>query len=166
MNTQDMVFAEKFILARVNGKWDTSTRTSKGVKLVPRQWVEDRNVQDNNEYYVIDEERSKGIPEAREANAIKNAERIKRKEVSQGDMVEALAAAIKGSSQEKPKVTKPKPSPKKEVEKNNQEGIDLAAASIDDMKAYCDDNGIEYHHKAGHGKLIELIQEAGGQDEA
>lgn len=125
MNTQDMVFAEKFILARVNGKWDKNTRTSKGVKLIPRQWAEDRNAQDNNEYYAIDEERSKGITEARQANAIKNAERRKRKEVSQGDIVEALAAAIKGSDQEKSKTPRPRNILKKEVQKNMQEEIEL-----------------------------------------
>ena len=148
---------------------------SRGSSLQKRSWVLERNSQTNNEHYKIDEEESARLMEIREGNLLSNAKKKKDETVSMSDLVNVLGG-LAGNSQ-------PKEEPKKTVKKvakaiespivtDNPEipqipqsesnelsgSINLESMSLEELKDYCKDNGIKYHHAAKEGKLIELIK--------
>jgi hypothetical protein len=132
-------------------------------KLVNRDWAEDRNSHPNNELYVFHEEETEELMELREQNILDNAEKERRANVSQADLIDAIAGRTK--SEPKPKATKkkvvkeePKEEPKEEKTEETKEdkspGVD---SSLEELKLFCKSKGIKHHHKAGKGKLLELI---------
>lgn len=123
-----------------------------GTKIVPRQYVEDRNSQVNNELYIIDEDATVEMLKKREQSIIENNAKAEKEKVSNADIVTALVNKISGNKEvEKPK--KVEKEAKKEVESNDE----YAKYSTDDLKKQLESKGIEYHHKAGRSKLIELL---------
>lgn len=60
-------------------------------KLVPRDWVEYRNSQPNNELYEVDEEETDRLMELREENIKLQEEKKKKESVSNADLVGAIA---------------------------------------------------------------------------
>lgn len=144
-------------------------------KLVPRQWVEDRNSMDNNELYEIDEERTLEIMQEREKNIAKNNANDKFKNLS---VAEALLIAT--GNQEAPKVEPvkviEKPAPAKVekveepvVEESVEEKTEVEATkeksledmTVEELRTYCDDNFIKYDSRVGKAKLLETIKNAG-----
>ena len=70
--TSYLVWAERFQLMELksasNGTYNKEGRKeSKGSKLIVRSWAVDRNINDNNELYVFDEEETDRLDEKREA---------------------------------------------------------------------------------------------------
>ena len=70
--TSYLVWAERFQLMELksasNGTYNKEGRKeSKGSKLIVRSWGIDRNINDNNELYVFDEEETDRLDEKREA---------------------------------------------------------------------------------------------------
>lgn len=61
-----------------------------GNRIMPRQWVEDRNSQKNNELYVIDEEATKEIPKMREKAIAENNAKAKKEKMTMADLVDAV----------------------------------------------------------------------------
>jgi hypothetical protein len=106
-------------------------------KIVPRQFVEDRNSHNNNELYVIDEEATKEMILMREEELKKNEIKKAKENVSMSDLVTAIAGNSESQSY-------PDDEPNKDW-------------TVKQLKAYCKDNGIKFHHKAKEAKLLELI---------
>lgn len=152
-NQSLMVVAEKYELeVKIPGEQGYQVKGQKrlvhGKKLVPRAWVEDRNSHPNNELYVIYEDDTAELMKVREQNILDNAEKAKRASTSMADLVDAVAE----------KAAKPKKEKVKPVVVEPKEGEPKEDWTPTELKAYCDENNIEYHHKAGKPKLLELIK--------
>lgn len=100
----------------------------------------------NNEIYLIDEEKTAKLMALRDENIIKNAEKKRKESLGQSDLVDAIKGLTFASENKSPSNGQTT-----EVKKDSPKLVDL--------RKYCDDNGIEYHHKAGEKKLQELIEE-------
>lgn len=132
-------------------------------RLVDRDFAMTRNEIENNEYYELFEEETKELMKQRELNIQKQQEDKKKSELGMSDLIAALSGKV---NIEQPKEVKPKPQPEKEVEKvkveaveSVKEEIDFDSMNEDELKEYCNKKGIEFHHKAGKSKLLELINE-------
>ena len=141
-----MVVATKYILSTPlslkKGTWkNDGSKKEIHTKIVPREFVEERNSHNNNEVYVIDEDATKKMLAQREDNIKKNAENKKKESLTTADLIDAIV--------------KPKKESKKKVEKVDSK---FDSMDLDELKQYCQDNDIKYHHKAGKEKLIELIK--------
>lgn len=96
-NTSHLVWAERFELKELtsaaNGTYNKEGRkVSMGSKLVVRSWATDRNINDNNEIYVFDEEETDRLDEKRESYKLEQAQI---KTVSSEDaMANALIKAL------------------------------------------------------------------------
>ena len=119
-------------------------------KFISRWWVEDRNLHNNNELYVIDEEATDAAYIKREKNQKENALKAKRENVTMADLVGVVAEAVSDKPKKKAK--------KVEEIKDVEVEIDLDADSIESLRARCEALNIKYHHKAGKEKLLELIK--------
>jgi hypothetical protein len=78
MNNSYLVWAERFQLMELtsaaNGTYNREGRKeSKGSKLVVRTWAQDRNINDNNELFVFDEEKTDELDVIRQANKLKQS---------------------------------------------------------------------------------------------
>ena len=95
-----MVWAQKYRLLTpesiVNGTYreDGQKEMVHDWKLVPRDWVEGRNAQRNNELYIVDEEETERLMKIREENIKKQAEDRKKEQVSMADLVGAIAEGV------------------------------------------------------------------------
>ena len=92
-----LVWAERFELKELtsvaNGTYNKEGRKeSKGAKLVVRSWAIDRNINDNNELYVFDEEKTTEIDEKREA--YKLAQASIKTEAPEDKIATAIAKAL------------------------------------------------------------------------
>jgi hypothetical protein len=72
-------------------------------KVVPREWVEYRNSQNNNELYVIDEEATAELEKQRELNIKEAQAKAAKDNVSQADLVDALVNLAKGNGEKEEK---------------------------------------------------------------
>ena len=84
--------------------------------------------------------------------------------VSGKDLIEAIAGNVKKEVVKDKVVKKEDPKTSALVKAQDEvvkthEGKDKPSESWEEvaLKAYCDENDIKYHHKAGKGKLLELI---------
>ena len=135
-------------------------------KFLPRWWVEDRNMHENNELYLIDEEATEEAYKLREQSIKDNELKKKKESVTMADLVGVVAEAVS----DKPKKKKAKKVVLAEddsetdlkdepVETNDSETIEeLEDYSVEELQHYCSVHGIKYHHKAGKSKLLELIK--------
>lgn len=144
--TSYLVWAECFQLMELtsasNGTYNKEGRKeSKGSKLVVRSWANDRNINDNNELYVFDEEETDRLDEIRQANKLKQAS-IKT-ESAEDKLASAMLKAMG-------KVTEtPKPETKKEDD-------------LEDLKTIIKDNdlGIRISKTDTREKVEAKIKEA------
>lgn len=142
MSKSAMVWATKYKLlspiSLKDGKWDKSgAKEEVHSKLMPRAFVEDRNAHDNNELYVIDEERTAELMKQREQSIVENNERAKRESLTQADLIEAIAGGIKS----------------KEVKSSEPS----ESWSVKELKDYCKENEISFKGNPGKDKLLQLI---------
>ena len=164
MSNSKLVVASKYELqipdGLKSGRFKTAEASRKFVnkKLVDRIWVnfrinsgvlvDDNNkvidgIRSNNELYVLHEDETKEAMAKRDVNIINNAEQKKKEGIGMHELVDAITknmANTGGSSGNVPSVHF------------------TDSMSLQELKAYCDKNNIEYHHKAGESKLIELIK--------
>lgn len=141
MSNSVMVWATKYKLlspiSLKDGKWDKGgAKQEIHSKLMPRAFVEDRNKHDNNELYVIDEEKTAELMKQREVSIAENQERAKRESLTQADLIEAIAGGLKNNA----KSSEPDES-----------------WSASDLKEYCKKNSISFKGNPGKGKLLDLI---------
>ena len=99
--TSYLVWAERFELKELtsaaNGTYNKEGRKeSKGSKLIVRSWGVDRNINDNNELYVFDEEETDRLDEIRQANKLKQSS-IKT-ETPEDKLAAAMVKAMGGAS--------------------------------------------------------------------
>lgn len=153
-------------------------------KVVPRLYVEERNAAMNAELWVIDEEKTKELDAIREQNLIKQAHDKKNASATMGDLVNVLGNALAGKApktvqdntevealkkqlaEAQKALEKVLANQKKQEELQSPEQIkplakdasDLTTWSIEELKQYCDDNGIKYHHATKESGLIKLIE--------
>lgn len=153
-NNSQMVVATKYRLLEAvslkDNKYNVNgSKENLGTKVIPRDYVEYRNSQVNNELYVIDEEATKEFEKQRGLNILKQLEEDKKAKVSNSDVVGALVEAISGKQPKEKKEVK-----KEEVKEdvNEYKGIE-----DDELKAMLTEKGVSFHHKAGRSKLIELL---------
>lgn len=111
-----------------------------------RKWVEERNKQQNNELYVIDEEASSKLSALRTESIEKQAEQRKLDNVSTVEMLGSLVKGIQGIQQ--PVATNPTPPTPQ---------VDAKAVEKKALQDQCDLLEIEYSKQAGIPKLKELI---------
>lgn len=129
------------------GTWDKEGQKElkHGKKLVNRDYVLARNKVDNNELYILFEDETKELMKVRDQNIIANAEKERKAKMGTSELVDAI---LNGK---KPKEKAPK-------EKVEPTLTDFDSMNVEQLKKYCDDNGIKYHHKAGKEKLLEIIK--------
>lgn len=145
MSNSSMVWATKYQLlsplSLKDGKWDKNG-AKKELKsgLVSRQFVEDRNSHDNNELYVIDEEKTAELMKQREVNSKLNVEKAKREQVGFADLVEGLTKAVA-----------------KPLNTNSKSSEPDESWTAKELKEYCKDNNISFRGNPGKDKLLELI---------
>jgi hypothetical protein len=146
MNQSIMVVAKKYILEVRKATDKGETYQVDGQKklvqdnvVCQRSWIMSRNATDNNELYVIDEEATAELQLDIEARRAKNLEDRQMKNVGIPELVKAL-------------------NPTKEV-KAKREGEPDEDWDTSELKQYCEDNNISFHHKNGRVKLLELINE-------
>lgn len=136
-------------------------------KLLSRDFVEQRNAHNNNELYIIDEEKTVELMQQREENIRIKNEADKLNNISPQDVVNALVNAAKGTA-ETPKKAAPKKVEK--VEEPKAERVVLPEGEPNEdwdksqLQQYCDERGLEYHHKAGKEKLLETIKASRNED--
>lgn len=121
--------------------------------LQKRSWIMERNSQTNNEYFKIDEEETARLMKIREGNLVNNAKRKKDETVSMSDLVTVLGGLANNSQ--------PKEAPKKVVKAIKEPTTtddSVEAKTVEELRAICDEKGIEYHHAAKEAKLLELIK--------
>lgn len=118
-------------------------------KMYDQKGKEIENIRSNNELYIIYEEETVEVMKQRDKNIIKNAEKAKKEKMGMSDLVDAVV-----NKSEKPKAKKKEAS--KKVESNDTKSVD--DMDKDELKKYCDDNELKYHHKAGKEKLLEIIK--------
>ena len=132
-----------------DGTWKVNgTREDLGSKLVSRQHVEKFNhglkgeVHLRNKMYVTDEAKTKELMKDREVSIQAQAVVKKKEQVGQSDMVDAILnlASNKGGAQPKAKKV---------------EDMD-----VKELKVYCINNDIDFHHASGKAKLLENIHNA------
>ena len=138
-----MVMAKKYELqVKIQGSTayqkDGQRKLIHDNKFIQRWWVEERNKHENNELYVVDEEATEAAYELQAKNIEENAEKAKRSKVSMADLVDSVVTGMS----------------KKEKSEEPDE-----TWKVKELKEYCDENEISYHHKAGKAKLIECINE-------
>lgn len=149
-NSSTMVFAAKYKLLEPlslqEGTWNPEGR-KKLVKevIIPRRVVEDRNAHNNNELWVIDEEKTAALMKEREQNIIKNAEKAKKERTSTADLVDAIVSVA---------------TPKLKAKSKDPD----ETWSTGDLKEYLDDLGVDYDKRSGAKKLLELIKTQGDED--
>jgi hypothetical protein len=147
--TSYLVWAERFQLMELtsasNGTYNKEGRKeSKGSKLVVRSWAVDRNINDNNELYVFDEEKTKEIDEKREA--IKLAQSSVKAESSEDKLAAAMVKALGN-------INKPKKEPVK---------VEDDVDTLEDLKTIIKDNdlGIRISKTDTREKVEAKIKEA------
>jgi hypothetical protein len=90
----NIVVANKYrLLTRRDGKYDptgTKEMTQSG-KVLKRSYIEQRNLQDNNEWYQIDEEATKEIIRQREISLKENEAKRKKESLGQADLIDVMA---------------------------------------------------------------------------
>ena len=102
MENSYLVWAEKFELkeltSQANGTYNKEGRKeSKGSKMVVRSWALGRNINDNNELYIFDEEKTNELESIREVNLQKIADTKASESVSSEDKLAiAIAKAMGG----------------------------------------------------------------------
>lgn len=134
----DLVVANKYrLLTRRNGKYDKDGTKDlvQEEKVVMRSFVEDRNKHDNNEFYVIDEEKTAELLKVREQNLIDNAKKREKEKLGQSDLVDAMTKMADAVSKQS----------------NGDEK--------EDLRAQLDEMGVAYDKRAGVKKLRELIEQ-------
>jgi hypothetical protein len=102
--------------------------------VVRRDYVESRNAQPNNEFWIINEEKSAKLDGMRQEQADKRAADEKLKNVSPAEMLGSIAKGLENIAESK----------------GNSEKADLQA-ELDEM-------GIPYDKRMGTKKLKELIE--------
>ena len=125
--TSYLVWAERFQLMELksasNGTYNKEGRKeSMGSKLVVRSWASDRNINDNNELYVFDEEETDRLDEKREA--YKLAQSQIKVESSEDKLAAAMVKALGNIN--------PTPAKVEEVE----------ADTLEDLKTIIKDNDL------------------------
>ena len=125
--TSYLVWAERFQLMELksasNGTYNKEGRKeSMGSKLVVRSWASDRNINDNNELYVFDEEETERLDEKREA--YKLAQSQIKVESSEDKLAAAMVKALGNIN--------PTPAKVEEVE----------ADTLEDLKTIIKDNDL------------------------
>lgn len=162
-------------------KVDGSKELTHDLKFIPRAWVEEKNQLDkdghkmSNELYVIDEEATAAAYIQRAKNIEKQAIENQRKNISMADMVEAIGGKGLPPKPTSPDVSKAELSAKDEenealkkriaeleADKTNTipEGYSDTPSedwTVEALKEYCDEKGIEYHAASKQNKLLELI---------
>lgn len=147
-------------------------------KFLSRAYVEQRNSFSNNELYIIDEEATKAYYEQRDANIEANALKEASKNVTAQDLVNALREGVQAKPAPTPAKAAPvveKPKAEEEVEQEQPEEVEVERVEMpegspddswtdDQLKAYCDERGIKYHHKAKGEKLLQTIKDATDED--
>lgn len=157
-----MVWATKYQLKTPKsiqqGTFDPNgQKEEQGSRLLPRDWVEDRNSQENNELYVVDEEYTAQLMKQREQNIIDNAEKAKFDNVGTADLVKAIAG-LTGAAKSEPEVKKPEPKKVAEPVSIDPYEAELKAMEKAELQQICINTKVEgYHHAMGEEKLIELI---------
>ncbi len=126
-----MVVATKYKLSRLNGAWSKEQKTKICTKVVSRQFVEDRNSHDNNEYYIIDEEATAELQEKRQEQIQLNAVKKAKKNLDQTDLIDAF------------------------VKMANKGG---GNSEKEELQAELDEMGVDYDKRMGVKKLKELIE--------
>jgi hypothetical protein len=125
-----LVWAAKYEL-KVKIPGDSGAYDLNGTKvlvkegLMPRNFVESRNEQHNNELFVIDEEKTAELDELREANLAKSKEKEKAKDVSVTEALQAIASGMSNlagskESEEVEEKPKRKRGPRKKIEADNK----------------------------------------------
>lgn len=156
MENSQMVVATKYRLLEPQSLKDGSynvngSKKDLGTKVVLRSFVEERNSQKNNELYVINEVATVKFYEQREKNIEDNKAREQKEKVSNADLVDALVKNISAKSESKPKKEeKPKEEKKEEISS-------FSELSNEEIQEQLKAKGVEFHHKAGRSKLIELL---------
>ena len=147
--TSYLVWAERFQLMELtsasNGTYNKEGRKeSKGSKLVVRSWAEGRNINNNNELYVFDEEKTNEIDEKREA--IKLAQSSIKTETAEDKLAAAMVKAMGN-------INKPKEAPAK---------VEKVVDTLDDLKTIIKDNdlGIRISKTDTRAKIEAKIKEA------
>lgn len=147
--TSYLVWAERFQLMELtsatNGTYNKEGRKeSKGSKLVVRSWAVDRNINDNNELYVFDEEKTKEIDEKREAIKLEQSQ-IK-VESSEDKLAAAMVKALGGLGKSKEEPVK----------------IEEEVDTLEDLKTIIKDNdlGIRISKSDTREKVEAKIKEA------
>jgi hypothetical protein len=167
MNTKSvMVWATKYQLlvpkSIKEGVYDENGPKEKiHSKLVTRAFVEDRNSQSNNELYIIDEKKTAELMKERDANVIANAKQKQRESLTQADLIDAMVTAVSGKAPVQPEPTKEVEQVIEEpVKEEVTDGQRFENMTLEELQAYCDEKGIEYHHAMKEGRLIEVIKNA------
>lgn len=157
MNSKIMVVASKYqLLTRINGQYKEDG--DKKLIFEDRVVSEDTVTRANTEHrghgnimWVVNEEKTAELPNMREEKALQMQAKSQAEAASKDDLAKAIIRNLREEGNKPAKKTK-KAEPK-EAEENGE----YSNLSIDELKALCDERGIEYHHKAGKGKLIELL---------
>jgi hypothetical protein len=154
MSNSQMVVADKYRLTEFESvqkgtfKQDGSKELIFAGKIVKRSFVEVENGQKNNVKWIIDEEATARLEEERQKNIELNAEKKRREKMTTADLVEAIAGKSKQATK------------KKEVEETvERSSTPDSSWKVSEIKAYLDENGIDYSPRHGKDKLIELANE-------
>ena len=148
-NTSYLVWVKKYELKELtsaaNGTYNKEGRKVLiSEKLVPRTWAEGRNINDNNELYEFDEEKTNEIDEKRES--IKLAQSQIKTESSEDKLAAAMVKALGN-------INKPKEEPAK---------VEKEVDTLEDLKTIIKDNdlGIRISKTDTREKVEAKIKEA------
>ena len=142
MSKSTMVWATKYRLLSPksikDGTWrEDGAKEELYSKLVPRAFVEDRNSHQNNELYVIDEEKTIELMEDRENSVKENAIKKQKENATTADLIDAIAGKL---TKDDTKSTEPDES-----------------WTAKELKTYCKDNDISFRGNPSKKTLLELI---------
>ena len=132
----NIVIASKYkLLTRRNGSYDKdgTKELEQKDKVLNRSYVENRNEHDNNELYVIDEEKTKEILKLREVEIEENSIKRKKESLGQSDLIDVMAQMANTLKQTRKTV-------KEEI--------------TDEL----DELGVDYDRRSSVKKLKELLQ--------
>ena len=132
----NIVIASKYkLLTRRNGSYDKdgTKELEQKDKVLNRSYVENRNKHDNNELYVIDEEKTKEILKLREVEIEENSIKRKKESLGQSDLIDVMAQMANTLKQTRKTV-------KEEI--------------TDEL----DELGVDYDRRSSVKKLKELLQ--------
>ncbi len=155
-NNTQMVVASRYELeardTRKDSPWDYQQDGQKKLlqedKFLKRSYVEERNSQNNNELYIIDEEKTKEYYKIREKSIIANKDKKDRSNIGMDDLIQVVAKTAVNNTNSGNRVAESYP-----------DGDPDKTWSLSELKLFCKDNNIKFHHKNKEDKLLELINE-------